>query len=634
MEELKDYGKKLPTKVKKFIQKAQEKSKTRPTIEQIRWIVKPFLRIITSPVENFLHVFQSPMRFGKTQTIWRMIIPMWHQITGGKITFIFTSSVSEVVKSKKWHHKNKVGGFDYYVDQDENNLVVFSSETTTGGMGKSWKSFCDTEAKKFDDSDYKNYTLTIVMLTGFAKTILQDKSKYLDKMIKSSKAGAPLLLWDECGINLLPHNKLASDVFGNGADESTHANKKNQVKFANVLYDFKQKYNSVVLCFSATLNALHHGALKPLYSQPFYTGEDKREKLKKRNKKFTKKMKKYVKVPFRVEDDTKVNDEDSRYTTSVLEDMLSYVEDDFSKVLEKCMFDLMSLNLWNRENYEKCGFSQPSPDRNMMVAVGNDNSNSGMEAITYIEFYVAIGIITSTLDKFNKSVSENLQINPNRICLSLQEGTYLLSDIDDRNVSLTDEQVEQKCNDGSILMLIVKNKFQTGFDCSNFYRTILCKQGIQAVNERHGAEINVQKPAQSAGRGAGTHSGLKNVFGWKGMKTVISELTQMEDEETAYKVLEWFVKNNSFAGYIMKDKENKFHTAPATIDYLKKSYPSSKKDFMDYLWDARWETDMAVDSVLQEQILSNPVPEELKIHSSSADCPCPNCSLKKGHEAA
>lgn len=619
---------------RKFIEESEQESKTKPTIEQVRYIVKPFIDILSQGYREVCYIFNSPMRFGKTQTIWRVLIPLYKLICGGRLTFVFSSSVAEVEKCFKWQSKRKVGGFDYYSDKDDNNILLLSSGTLKN-MSGSWVKICEQEIEKFEDEDYGDYTLTVVMLTGFAKEVIDDKTGCLANLVKASGGEdvAPLLIWDECGVDCIPSSEMGAPILGNGSQAPALAGSEDR-KFINKLHKLKDKFKCHAVCFSATINPLHQNTVQSMYMKSWYAGENKETKFKNWQKKFDKLLLKKVKFPFEIVKDSIVPPEDSRYTSSVLDDVSKFIENDFSKILEKTFEETMSLNLWNRENWKLCGFTKESPKRNILLALGNDNSESGRNALTFLEFVEGIGVVRQTVRRYNKRVKdEQLKINENQICVSLQDGTFLLSDMDSKKNPLTDSDVERKCNDGSILLLIVKNKFQTGFDCSNFYRTIVCRQFVQGINESKGAEINVQKPGQTSGRAAGTHSGVLGVFGWKGMKKVVSDLSKT-NEELAYLVLEWFVKNNSFKAFILVDDENKNHTAISTIEYLKASYPSTKEDFMNYLWDSRWQIDHDFDKTLKEEILSDPIPEELKIHKEGENCPCPNCNLTKGHVKA
>ena len=617
---------------RKFIEESEQESKTKPTIEQVRYIVKPFIDILLQGYQKVCYIFNSPMRFGKTQTIWRVLIPLYKLFYGGRLTFVFASSVAEVEKCFKWTSKRKVGGFKHYSDKDENNILLLSSGTLKN-MSGSWVKICEQEIEKFKDEDYGDYTLTVVMLTGFAKEVIDDKTGCLAKLVNASGNVAPLVVWDECGVDCIPAASMGAPIYGNGSQTEALAGADDK-KFINKLHKFKKKFKCHVVCFSATINPLHQNAVESMYMKPWFKGVDKEAQFKNWRKKFDKLLVNKVQFPFEIVEGSLVPPEDSRYTSSVLEGASTFIEKDFSKILEEAFNDTMALNLWNRNNWEACHFTAPSPDRNILLALGNDNSESGRNALTFLEFVEGIGVVRQTVKRYNKRVKdERLRINENRICVSLQEGTYLLSDMDAKKNPLTDSDVERKCNDGSILLLIVKNKFQTGFDCSNFYRTIVCRQFVQGINESKGAEINIQKPGQTSGRAAGTHSGVTGVFGWKGMKKVISDISEV-NEELAYSVLEWFVKNNSFKAFILVDDENKNHTAISTIEYLKASYPSTKEDFMNYLWDSRWQIDHEFDKTLKEEILSDPIPEELKIHKEGENCPCPNCNLTKGHVKA
>lgn len=622
----------LYNNIKIFIEDSEKYSKTKPTIEQIKYIVKPFIDILSKGYLEVCYVFNSPMRFGKTQTIWRVLIPLYKLFCGGRLTFVFASSVAEVDKCFKWTSKRTVGGFDYYSDKDENNILLLSSSSLKN-MSGSWVKICEQEIEKFKDTEYKNYTLTVVMLTGFAKEVIDDKTGCLAKLVKASGNVSPLLLWDECGVDCIPAAGMGAPIYGNGSQVEARASEDDK-KFINKLHKFKAKFKCHVVCFSATINPLHQNAVTPMFDQPWYKGKDKSPEFKIWRKRFDKLLVKKVKFPFEVVKDSMVPPQDSRYTASILESGSSFIEQDFGKVLEGAFSDTMSLNLWNINNWERCGFTTPSPNRNILLALGNDYSESGRNSITFIDFCEGIGVFRKTLKRYNNRVKdERLKINENRICVSLQEGTYLLSDTGTKKNPLTDSDVERKCNDGSILVLIVKNKFQTGFDCSNFYRTIVCRQFVQGINESKGSEINVQKPGQTSGRGAGTYSGVDGVFGWKEMRKVVSDVSKI-DEKIAYLVVEWFVKNNSFKAFILVDDENKNHTAIATIEYLKANYPSTKEDFMNYLWNPQWQMDYEFDTALKNQILSDPVPEELKIHAVSEACPCEDCNRKKGHTKA
>ena len=651
-----DKCKALTQKVRTFIEESEcleidSDSRTKPTLEQIKYIVIPFINIIRGEVQNVLHLFASPMRFGKTQTIWRMLVPLYHKILGGRLTFIFVSSVSEVAKSDKWKHKRKVGSFNYFSDEDENNVMLFCSETQIG-MKKSWKRFCEIEVEKFKNPEYKDYTLTIVMITGFAKEVLQDKTGCLDKLVKASGDVVPLVLWDECGLNTLPNQKFGPPVHGGGSDKLYGAKSKSP-KFIITLYKFKEKYNAIVLAFSATLNSLHHNKIKTMYDQSWFNGNEQKNYVKEHIK-FDKKLagitKKFVKFRFQVEKDTMVKAKDSRYTSSILTGIEKFTESNdvlphtssFPVVFHDFIKDTMKLNLWNSENWSKCGFVQQPKDRNILLALGNDTSNSGQNAISYIEYNVGISVVVKVLREWNTSIKDKrLHISENKVCIALEGGNYLLSDNETRANPLSNDDVERKCNDGSILILIAKNKFQTGFDCSNFYKVLLCKELRQPKAESVGAAINLQKSGQSVTRPAGSHSGVLGVFSWKDMKLAVSKAYQeseskgdKQEDNKGYKVMEWFVKNNSFSCAVLIDDENKFHTADSTISFIKDLYPSTKDEFMNYLWDPNWEVDYEFDSNLKKQVISEPVPAELIIHKEHDNCPCPNCKMEKGHKAA
>ena len=220
--------------IKRFIEDSEQESKTKPTIEQIKYIVKPFIDILSKGYQEVCYIFNSPMRFGKTQTIWRVLIPLYKLFYGGRLAFVFASSVAEVEKCFKWTSKRKVGGFNYYSDKDENNILLLSSGSLKN-MSGSWVKLCEQEIEKFKDTDYKSYTLTVVMLTGFAKEVIDDKTGCLAKLVKASGNVAPLLIWDECGVDCIPAASMGASIYGNGSQTEALAGADDK-KFINKLF--------------------------------------------------------------------------------------------------------------------------------------------------------------------------------------------------------------------------------------------------------------------------------------------------------------------------------------------------------------------------------------------------------------
>ena len=180
---------------------------------------------------------------------------------------------------------------------------------------------------------------------------------------------------------------------------------------------------------------------------------------------------------------------------------------------------------------------------------------------------------------------------------------------------LTNEEVERKTSSGEILILVCKNKFTTGFDCSRFLISMVAREYAQENLTNKGCAISVQKGAQSCGRSIGTFSGISDLFGWEAYRDYLNDIkakikSGLLDNEVYDNALDWIKKNNRFYSYMA---EGKHYTADAIRDYLESNYPSTGEEFELYLIEEN------------SDLLS---PETHMI------CECPNCNLKKGHAKA
>ena len=597
----------------KFIKEATNNRQI--TAAQYRRIVFPFYKTLLEykekdKTQDYIGVFNAQMRFGKTHSIYRMLIPLYHQVVKGRLAIVLVPSSAEVGKTKKWTDKYKAN-FDYYCTGD-NKIELFSSDISKDCMGQ-WKNFCQETTERFNDPAYKHYTATAVMTTDFALTVFKDSSGVLKELTDSIDV-PPLVLWDEAGVKCIPDVGFAIYAYGNIGTGTGSG------KFLKALYKFISDTDAIVHSFTATTNAMHYSEPIPIMTQPYWDASKHDAttialKFANCQKEYKHLEKENIAYPFSIIPDSKPTTDEVRLTSSIMEPFETFILKDFPTALSVALNILKDQNEYNRNNWMNIPGVENECPRNMMLSMGNNNEKSGRAARTFMEWNMGIGILKDVLSKFNaKQTDTACRIHHNQICLALEKGNYLLSDEKEVN-PLTNEEVERKTSSGEILILVCKNKFTTGFDCSRFLISMVAREYAQENLTNKGCAISVQKGAQSCGRSIGTFSGISDLFGWEAYRDYLNDIkakikSGLLDNEVYDNALDWIKKNNRFYSYMA---EGKHYTADAIRDYLESNYPSTGEEFELYLIEEN------------SDLLS---PETHMI------CECPNCNLKKGHAKA